>query len=247
MGLLILEGVANRGAGGRIYVSEYQMYMANKLWGIDIERSLVFPNYIPREWIPKVYHPKLSERDGEVHIVYEGGMSIGGGFHREYFEFFKEISRRRVHIHIYAPTISIFSEKAKRPFVEEVARNPYLHFHKPLLPKELVKEMTKYDFGINPFRVNEGNIEHLNSVLPNKLFEYLGAGLPVIARDLFTLRCFLESEGVGFVYREVDDILKGIPRFMGCKVDAERYVIEDHIERLIDFYQKIIEYHNARR
>jgi site-specific DNA-adenine methylase len=46
---------------------------------------------------------------------------------------------------------------------------------------------------------------------------------------------------------EVDDILKEIPRFMGQKVDAERYIIEDHIERLIDFYQKIIESHGAWR
>jgi hypothetical protein len=72
-----------------------------------------------------------------------------------------------------------------------------------------------------------------------------GAGLPVIARDLFTLRHFLEAEGVGFVYREVDDILKEIPRFMGCKVDREKYILESHIECLIDFYRRIIESHGV--
>jgi glycosyltransferase involved in cell wall biosynthesis len=127
----------------------------------------------------------------------------------------------------------------KKGFTEEVIRNPYLHFHGSLPPKELVKEMTKYDFGIIPFMVNKQNIELLNSSSPNKLFEYLRAGLPVIARDLLTLRHFLEGEGVGFVYKEVDDIIERIPSFKGGKVDAERYIIEDHIECLIRFYRRI--------
>jgi len=45
----------------------------------------------------------------------------------------------------------------------------------------LLDEITQYDFGWAGFNVNRKNREHLDVALPNKVFEYVGCGLPVLA------------------------------------------------------------------
>ena len=83
-------------------------------------------------------------------------------------------------------------------------------------------------------------------MLPNKAFEYIACGLPILTFPHRTLKDFVEKEKVGIV---VDDL-----NFKEKLVDAEDlrenvmkkrfdYTVEGKINDLTDFYEKIIDSH----
>jgi glycosyltransferase involved in cell wall biosynthesis len=54
--------------------------------------------------------------------------------------------------------------------------------------------------GLLPFL----STEHINITLPNKLFDYMGAALPVVATDVRPLRRILEETGAGVLVPPAD-------------------------------------------
>jgi len=235
--LKYFEGIANRGADGRVYSTHLQMKEANRMYGIDVDNSMVLFNYVSKDDVPSKYKRKLSEIDGKIHIVYEGSIRIDSG-HRNYMPIFKEIAKNKLHIHIYP---SFHVEEYEKEFIN----NPYVHYNKPISPNEIIYEMTQFDFGIIPFVESDKNTRHLNSAVPNKLFEYLAAGLPVIASDLEGIRYFIEKDNVGIVYKNIDDILNSVDKLKNIKIENKVYTVEDEIDKLIEFYRKIISKRNS--
>jgi 2-polyprenyl-3-methyl-5-hydroxy-6-metoxy-1,4-benzoquinol methylase len=232
--LSYFEGIANRGAAGRVYTTSYQMEEASKLYGTN-GPSLVFCNYVSEADLPKKFLPKLSEQDGKIHIVYEGG--IGGKGHRDFSSQFVDLANRGFHVHIY-PT----------GYNEEIARYfstfKTIHYYEPLSPKQIIEEMTQYDFGIIPFNLKKGNKRFLDSTIANKLFEYMAARLPVIASSLHSYVEYFENNPVGITFSTVDDIVEGIPRLkeIRSKVDfsANIFTYEKEITKIEQFYYSIL-------
>jgi glycosyltransferase involved in cell wall biosynthesis len=56
------------------------------------------------------------------------------------------------------------------------------------------------DVGVIPHHRND----HIDTTLPNKLFDYMALGRPVLSTDARPLRRIIESEGSGLVYRSGD-------------------------------------------
>jgi glycosyltransferase involved in cell wall biosynthesis len=84
-------------------------------------------------------------------------------------------------------------------------------------------------------------------VLPNKLYEYLGAGLPVVTlSDHLALRRFVEREGVGVVLDDVADLADAVHGLdMGAlrRTVAEkrdRYTFEAQIPEVIELYRDLV-------
>lgn len=46
--------------------------------------------------------------------------------------------------------------------------------------------------------------DHVNTTVPNKLFDYMGVGLPVIASDAIPLKRILDEEGCGLTFKSGD-------------------------------------------
>ena len=228
------EGVANRGSAGRIYVSEYQKDMAVAQYGIDTSKSIVVPNYALKQMIPEKTLPKISHKDGEIHIVYEGSVGLRKSTHRYYFPIFKELAHQQIHVHIYPavhnPNYEILCQKT-----------PWLHYHQPVSPNTIVFEMTQYDFGIIPFIVTRENQKHLASAMPNKLFEYLAAGLPVIARNTYSIRKFYDKYRAGFLFNTVSDIIAEIKNADRRVPDQVPCIFENEVHRIEALYTSLLE------
>jgi len=226
------EGIANRGADGRVYSTRLQMLEAHNMYGIELDNSIVLYNYVSKDDVPFKLKQKISEKDGEIHIVYEGGIGVNIP-HRNFMPIFKEIAERGIHIHIY-PAFHI--EEYEREF----SNNPYIHYNRPISPGDIMYEMSQYDFGIIPFIESEENSRHVNSMIPHKLFEYMAAGIPVIASDIEGVKYFIEKDNIGITYKNVDDIFNAIGKLKKIKVKNKIYTVEDEIDKLVDFYHKII-------
>ncbi|MCK4818128.1 methyltransferase domain-containing protein, partial [bacterium] len=232
--LSYFEGVANRGASGRVYTTPYQMEEAQKLYGVN-GPSLVFYNYVSQSDLLKSTLPKRSAQDGKVHIVYEGGIGENG--HRDFSSLFVELAKEGIHIHIY-PTF--YSREIARGF----SAYKTIHYYQPLSPRQIMEEMTQYDFGIIPFNLEKGNRRFLDSTIANKLFEYMAAGLPVIASSLQSYIDYFKKTPIGITFENAEDIIKNIPKLkeIAETTDFSKLIFtyEGEIERLESFYLVLI-------
>lgn len=232
--LAFFEGIANRGAAGRVYVSPYLLTEVKTLYKVT-GPSLVFGNYVSQPDLPQTYHPKLSAEDGMVHLVYEGGIGTAG--HRNFSSLFMELAQKGLMVHIYP---SHFNPDLANLF----ASQPNIQYNQPLNPRRIIEEMTRYDVGIIPFNIEEGNRRFLNTSLANKLHEYLAAGLPVVASDLVSYKDFFAENPVGFTFNHADDIVNGLDRLreISSNEDLRQYckTYEGEIHRMESFYMEVL-------
>lgn len=232
--LSYFEGVANRGSAGRVYTTSYQLKEAERLYGVE-GPSVVFNNFASEGDLPKRLLPKLSEKDGKVHIVYEG--SVGGTAHRDFAEIFIYLAEKDLQIHIY-PTF--FSKQLSEYFM----KYENVSYYNPVSPQEIIQVMTQYDFGIIPFNLKKGNKRFLDSTIANKLYEYQAAGLPIIASALKTYDDYFKDNPVGVIFKNPSDIIEQLPRLNQMKksIDFSKriFTYESEIGRLVEFYHRII-------
>ncbi len=88
-----------------------------------------------------------------------------------------------------------FAERARSLGVADRVR-----FHGFVPHDDALRLMAKADVGLMPHRVSR----HIRTTLPNKLFDYMAARLPVIATDAAPVRQVLETEGCGLVHPDRD-------------------------------------------
>lgn len=232
--LAFFEGIANRGAAGRIYTTPEQMSIAEDMYGVG-EPSVVVENYVSEPDIPRLGLPKLSASDGQIHVVYQGG--IGGPSHRDFGEYLLALASEGIHVHIY-PTR--WNDAVARVFESE----PLIHFEHPVSPSDIMRTMTQYDAGLIPFCITVDNRAFLDSTMANKLFEYIAAGIPVVASDLKTYRRFFTQYPVGKTFHGDDDIAAAVREVIGLKVeecvDIREMTYESSIGRVLTLYDKIL-------
>jgi len=223
------EAIANRGAAGRVYSTPMQMETAHRLYGTDLDKSIVIYNYALAADIPE---ERLPKHDAGTHIVYEGGMGVD---HRNYRKLFADLAQAGIHVHIY-PNIP-------HPEYETFCKQyEYLHYNEPVSPNDIIGIMTQYDYGLVPFNITDENAAFLDTCIANKLFEYLAAGLPVIACNTKSLREFVEREKVGMVYESAEDIIANIDTLKDVQIGADKVsTMESQMPALIEFYQGLID------
>jgi glycosyltransferase involved in cell wall biosynthesis len=151
---------------------------------------------------------------------------------------FEDIAKHRMHIHIY---VSRHNEDYKS-FSE---KSEFIHYHGHLTPKILLQEMTKYDFGWAGFNATK-NRKHLDVTLPNKLFEYIACGLPVLSFPHRTQKQIIEEHGLGFVFHDIEELVELLNTDLVYEIREtvlkKRYdfTIEENIGSVKDFYEKIL-------
>lgn len=234
---IVLEYIANKNAHGNIYVHELQKEIAQNKFGITNKHIFVLNNLIERNLIPQNYKPKLSSLDGKIHCVYEGGLSSNKASHRYLEDFFKRLANENIHVHIYGHVDNNYISNL-------VKFSPFIHYEGILPPKELIFEMTQYDVGLAYFNVNENNYYHINTVSPNKVYDYLAAGLPIAFSDLVSLKLFNEEYKVGKVIDIKKPLYKQILEITNIKIERDFIVknnlfINSHVHELIKFFNDV--------
>lgn len=92
------------------------------------------------------------------------------------------------------------------------------HFHPPVALTELLSYTTQADVGVS---LLEDTCDNHRLALPNKLFEYLAAGLPVVVSDLPEMRRLVSERQVGWVTDPGDpaDIARALAEATGSRGD----------------------------
>lgn len=231
-----LEKQTYKLSAGYAFTSEHVKRIAIIKYGIKSSNSIILSNYISSEDIITQGQKKLSAFDNKLHFVYEGNIGTSG--YGYILPCILGITKHNIHVHLYCP-------QKPQSYILEFGDNPYVHWEKWINPEEIPYELTKYDYGLMPFN-EEFDRKHLDAVLPNKLFDYLAACLPVVSPPFKSLKYFIESNDVGIVFENVDDLMeklntedqsKFIKNIMNVR---EQFTIENNVNRVINLYEKVL-------
>lgn len=235
---MAVEYVANVKSSGVIYTTEGIRQEAIRKFNIKEDKTFVLENLISEELIPQKRLSKLSSKDGQIHIVYEGGIIGNDKMSHRYFEdIWLKIAQAGIHIHFYSPSDYQYCKKLE-------ALHPNLHFEGNVSSNELAVEMSKYDVGLCWLNTNEKNIQYLEFASPNKIQEYINAGLPVAVGNVKSQIKYVEGFCFGKYLDLNENIEKQLKEISMIEIPTnilskKKLTFESRIPDLIDFYKVI--------
>ena len=159
--------------------------------------TCVFPNYALERDLPQEL-PAPEDRNGEPgRVVYQGTLSTDGG-HYDLRETFKAIVDQGLTLDIYPAHES--------PAYKALAQStPGFRCHDPVSPDVLLQVLPHYDLGWAGF--NDGvNGAHLETLLPNKLYEYAACGVPAVTLRHRALSRLVGEQGLGICLDDVSEL-----------------------------------------
>ena len=197
----------------------------------------VYANYMPARFIPEELPVTATwDESRPLRVVYEGSLNSDGG-HYDLREIFSAAASLGLEVHIY-------SSRAEPAYAELADTVPGIVYHGSLPPKQLYEELPYYDFGWAGFN-DALNLAHLETVLPNKLFEYVACGLPVMSFRHRALASFIEGHSVGLVIDRMGQIseILNAERMASLRqsVLAQRrdFTVEANIGLVADLYHHL--------
>ena len=217
---------------------------------------LHFLDYSPKRFIVENPLPKLSKTQGGIHIVYVGQvfpMELPKSTHgrSQFGEIAEAITVQNIHFHLYVdPNLHKLYSYSYYEDLEE--KNPYFHFHSGLPVYQLNEEISKYDYGWWVLNHSEDtSVPEIKKAvdIPNKFFNYLEAGLPIIVGSIFKYSVSLVEEyNIGIVcdvkkLHELGTILKQVDheKLLDNVLKARQILsMENQVHRLVSFYEEVV-------
>jgi glycosyltransferase involved in cell wall biosynthesis len=188
-----------------------------------------------------VLRERLSIPSGVVILLYQGNISAGRGV-EEHADAAVALDPKK-----YAVFFMGFGPLADR-IKDASIRHSAIYYQPAVPPSEILKYSSSANIGIVPFA--DTCLNHRLS-LPNKLFEYVMAGLPVIASRLPEMEQFVTSRGIGrcisvWNAEHLISALQEIENMYGSGLDARieevacQYCWEREEEKLATAYEKYL-------
>jgi len=168
--------------------------------------------------------------------------------------FLEETFKQGIHSHFYLKIEHISNDKEKEQIKNLFAPfsdNKLLHFHPKLNPKQIVSEISKYDFG---FWITHGlDVPEVKNGMGNRLSTYLEAGVPLIYdhHSIF-INKLMKSYGLQIYFDEsnlskIKKILEKLNKREIAKkiIDARNdFDMNKNFIRLEDFIKKVVKNKN---
>lgn len=178
---VVSQGIANW------YASEY---------GIDHPTVLYNAPFSYPEAIAKgsKFKERFNLRDDQVIFLYQGGLSSGRGVKLILDSFLNRIDDSAVIVFMGYGELEADIKKA-----ELSSRNVF--FHEAVSANKVLDYTSSADIGIHIIKNTCLNHYHC---MPNKLFEYAMASLPVIVSDVYDMRTVVTEHGMGISLQELD-------------------------------------------
>jgi glycosyltransferase involved in cell wall biosynthesis len=232
---LALERLVVEGCSALVTVSEELLEEIHVRYRVTAP-TLTFANYALRRDLPPVL-PAPERRNGHPpRVVYQGTVSTNGG-HYDLRGIFEAIVGEGLALDVYP--------SRNAPAYAELARRlPGLHVQATLPPPLLLAELPKYDFGWAGFN-SALNGAHLDTCLPNKAYEYIGCGLPVLTLGHRALAQLVGDGSLGLSLATLDDLLGQLSALdlveLRRRIAAARLelTVEANIDRLVELYEAV--------
>jgi len=234
------EKKAFESSDGTVFTSEYMRDCALTKKGYNVNEYIVLYNYLPSMFLPKKWPKKHSKADGKIHIAYVGFLSLTG--YRDILSILKFFAHDDMVLHIYGggtpEALSIYKKMSKT--------NQNFIYEGKFPLRQLTYEIAKSDIGLIPYFPHT-DPEHIQSILPNKLFDYLAAGIPVLSAPSKALEDFITKNKVGKIFQK--ELLKDYKSLCGMienllhfKINRKNFLMDTHISKLEELYRRTIKH-----
>jgi glycosyltransferase involved in cell wall biosynthesis len=227
---LELERLAVEGCSALVTVSDELLERIEARYSLPASAQ-VFPNYALGQDLPTTLPPQRGGRE-RPRLAYQGTVSTNGG-HYDLREIFAAIAAQGLELHVYP------NRDAR-----EYAAIEGVRLHATLPPPDLMRALARYDLGWAGFNATL-NAEHVATALPNKAFEYVGCGLPVVTLGHRALERFLEETGLGISVGAVEDLSNALDALdlaeLRKRVAAARleFTFESRIGEILALYEAV--------
>lgn len=192
---------------------------------------------------------KLSDKDGEIHLVYTGAISPNPKYRYIYYiPLGKLLVKQKIHLHLYP---AIYRPRLFRKYLEMDKKEKYFHFHKPVPYNKINEEIAKYDWGVwilENIRSEQWTEEKMKIAVANKIFSYLEAGLPIIQSEHMHGKEMIEKHKIGFCVK--DEELKNLKLLIEAhdyeKIRKnvlkarEELSLDKQVYKLENFYKRVV-------
>jgi len=191
---------------------------------------LVLPSYLPELFYQYETQPWMGG------IVYEGKTAINGdsstNAYCDYRKFDAECKRLGVDFHLYGNQMSD----------EFKAAYPHAFKYPPCLMGKMIKRIQAHDWGL------VGNVDSYpewEGAMPNKLFEYLAANIPIVCMNAGEVAKFVLEHDIGIVVNSVEELCARWKEHTEKRKNVVRlrhkFSMDSHIEELEAFYDLVMD------
>ncbi len=207
--LQIVEGLLIRFADAVITVSDGIAEEYARLY--KIEKPVLVLNCPPYQEVQKknLFREELGISSDRTIFLYQGGLAKGRGI-EILLDAFAELESSKVIVFMgYGPLDGMIREYA--------GRRQNIFFYPAVGPDVLLSYTSSADFGISTI---ENSCLSYYFCLPNKMFEYIMAGLPVIVSNLPEMKRVVEENGIGVVAKE--NTAEGLREAIQCATNLDK-------------------------
>lgn len=144
------------------------------------------------------FHTLLKLDADQIIILYQGGIVPARNI-ENVLSGFLAAAPANAHLVFLGPAAPQFLEKLKK--TAGPALDKSVHFLKAVPREELLAYTASADFGVIPYKVIDLNTKYC---MPNKFFEFIQVGLPVLSNDLIEVEKILNSIGGGGMIHDLN-------------------------------------------
>lgn len=187
-----------------------------------------------------IFRKKFNIPETSLIFLYQGGLTFDRGV-EEVIEAFKTLDMRFCVIFMGYGPLQPFIEKASKSYEN-------IFYHDAVDPIDLNLYTSSADIG---FSLIQNTCLSFNYCLPNKLFEYISANVPVVVSNLEEMAEFIKKYKVGYCleYKNTEklvEFVRQLDRNALCKFSesltetSQIYNWEQQEIKLISLYQEVL-------
>lgn len=208
-----------------IVVSESIANEYKKLYP-KLSRPYVVLNTPPYIKIKKknIFRDKFDIDKHQTIFLYQGGLSEGRGI-EILLDTFKQIKDDK--------SVIVFMGYGSLEGLVQTVTKEYsnIYFHQAVSPDVLLEFTSSADFGISTI---EDSCLSYRYCLPNKMFEYLMAEIPVIVSNLYEMKKLVEHNNIGVVTKE--NTLGGLKEAIKKAIVLDKKTLQINIQKVKEIY-----------
>lgn len=233
---LELEAAAVAGCSAFVAVSQEMLDAVVDRHGAPA-RTLLFANYtLERDLAPAAVTAPAGRSHGPLRAVYQGSLSANGSHY--------DIRDHLAAVVASGLEVDVYPNREAPEYRELAQRTPGLRIMDTVDPATLLQRLPAYDVGLALFN-DTINRAHIDTALPNKAFEYLASGLPIVAGPHRALMRLVADQGVGVVVEDPATTAQVLQATdlgaIRARVGERRhdFTAEGHIGELVDLYRAV--------